>query len=285
MREQNHLMRSLLFVPGDRPERYQKACQSGADIYCIDLEDAVPAEQKKAARSAALEHIGLRSSDDTGGACYLRINSLASRHGVEDLLALAAVTRENGLPDGIVVPMISSAFEVRQIRSVLKHHRCPTIMPMIETPEGVDNLAAILAQGEGLIESLAFGFADYAAITGSDMSWDALLNARSEIIKAASAHAIRCFDGPCFDIPDLAALEEEAARVSRLGFTGKLAIHPSQVDTINQVFVPSASEASWARRVVEAFEQAQGGVISIDGKMIDPPLVEQARRIIVALAD
>jgi len=282
MSEQPNLMRSFLFVPGNRPERFEKARDSGTDIYCIDLQDAVPAAQKGAARRAALEYIANSVGAAAAGspACYLRINSLATADGLEDLLALAAAAKENSLPDCIVLPMISSAFEIRQITAVLGHHPAMKIMPMVETPQGIDNLPAILEQGRSHIEALAFGFADYVAITGSDMSWDALLSARSSIVKAASAGAVRCFDGPCFAIADLAALQEQAVSVSRIGFTGKLAIHPSQVDIINKAFVPSPDKVKWARSVIEAFEQAGGGVVSLDGMMIDQPVVEQARRIV-----
>ncbi len=270
-------MRSILFVPGNRPERFVKASESGADIYCIDLEDAVPPGQKDAARQSALEH--LRSA---GSNCYLRINGLATLAGLEDLVALAAVAKDNALPAGIVLPMAASAFELRQIASVLSGSAALKIMPMIETPEGLDNLPAILEAGLGRIEALAFGCADYAAATGSDMSWDALLSARSAMVKAASRHGVQCIDGPCFDISDLDGLKEDCASVSRLGFSGKLAIHPSQVETINQVFAPSAEQLNWAQEVINAFEQAGGGVLSHDGMMVDQPVIDQARRILAS---
>jgi citrate lyase beta subunit len=273
-------MRSILFVPGNRPERFQKARDSGADSYCIDLEDAVPALEKEAARNAALAHIADSKSEST--ICCLRINSLATSHGLEDLLALAIAAQNNALPECIVLPMACSPFELRQIVQVLNHHPDLKILPMIETPEGLDNLPAILAEGAGHIEAIALGCADYAAAIGSDMSWDALLNARSSMIRAASAYSVSCLDGPFFNIPNLAGLSEESSRVSSLGFSGKLAIHPSQVKTINQVFAPSREKISWARNVIAAFEQAGGGVASFDGMMIDQPVVDQAKRILAS---
>lgn len=270
-------MRSILFVPGTTPERFVKASESGADIYCIDLEDGVPAAQKKAARHAALEH--LRSAGPT---CYLRINGLATLAGLEDLLALAALDNADALPACIVLPMAASAFELRQIISVLPTSDTLKIMPMIETPEGLDNLPAILEAGLGRIEALAFGCADYAAAIGSDMGWDALLSARSAMVKAASKHGVQCIDGPCFDIADLDTLKADCAGVSRLGFSGKLAIHPGQVETINRVFAPSPEQLTWARDVINAFAQAGGGVLSHDGMMIDQPVIDQARRILAS---
>ncbi|MBE9539795.1 MAG: CoA ester lyase [Proteobacteria bacterium] len=271
-------MRSLLFVPGNRPERFAKARDSGADNYCIDLEDAVPQAQKEAARNAALAHIADRKSG--GSPCYLRINSLATKYGLEDLLALSTAAAHNALPDCVVLPMASSSFEVRQIIQVLSCHPDLKILPMIETPEGLDNLPAMLLEGRGRIAALALGCADYAAAIGSDMSWDALLDARSALLRAASAHAVPCLDGPFFDIPNLAGLREDAARVSKLGFLGKLAIHPSQVNSINEVFAPSQEKVDWAKKVIAAFEKAGGGVVSFEGMMIDQPMVDQAKRIL-----
>ena len=273
-------MRSILFVPGNRPERFQKACESGADAYCIDLEDAVPPSQKGSARSAALEHIALKRSVSN---CCLRINSLASQVGLEDLLALSSLLNEQKIvPACIIVPMVSSAFEIRQILRVLNDHPSLKIMPMMETPQGLGNLPAILEQGRNHIEAVTFGCADYAASMGSDMSWDSLLLARSSIVQAASRHSVQCIDGPFFEIPDLAGLEAQARRVAGLGFSGKLAIHPSQIQTINEAFVPSPEKISWARSVITVFEKAGGGVVSLDGMMIDQPVIDQATRIIAS---
>jgi citrate lyase beta subunit len=273
-------MRSILFVPGNRPERFQKACDSGADSYCIDLQDAVPATEKEAARNTALAYIA--DSKPDGTACYLRINGLATSHGLEDLLALAVAANRNALPECIVLPMACSSFELRQMIQVLNRHPDLKILPMIETPEGLDNLPAMLAEGACHIEAIALGCADYAAAIGSDMSWDALRNARSSMIRAASRYSVSCLDGPFFDISNLAGLSEESSRVCGLGFSGKLAIHPSQVQTINQVFSPSPEKISWARKVIEVFEQAGGGAVSFDGMMIDQPVVDQAKRIIAS---
>lgn len=282
MSERINLLRSFLFVPGNRPERFDKARASGADIYCIDLEDAVPAPEKAAARDAALAHIAGRGAEkDTGPACYFRINTLTSAAGLQDLLALAAAAQDGLLPDCIVLPKATSAFEISQVSHVFNHHPGLKIMPMIETPQGLEQLPAMLAHS-ACIEAVAFGFADYAAVTGSDMGWDALLMARSTIISAASARGVPCLDGPWFDIPDIDGLRQEAGRVSRLGFKGKLAIHPTQVAPINESFQPTGKEVDWAGEVITAFEQSGGGVVSVNGMMIDQPVVDQARRILAA---
>ena len=273
-------LRSFLFVPGSMPERFVKACDSGADNYCIDLEDAVSPPEKEAARHAALAHIAGSGASLPGGC--IRINSLATRYGLEDLLALATAVQQNALPDSIILPMASSSFELRQIIRVLGCHTGLKIIPMIETPEGLDNLSLILAEGRGHIAALALGCADYAAAIGSDMGWDALLDARSTMLKAASVYAVPCLDGPFFDISNLPGLKEESEKVAGLGFSGKLAIHPSQVDTINEVFTPSREKVDWAKNVLAAFEQAGGGVVSLQGMMIDQPVVDQAKRILAS---
>lgn len=273
-------LRSLLFVPGNMPARFVKARDSGADNYCIDLEDAVSPSAKEAARHTALAHIADGGPLLPGGC--IRINSLATGHGLQDLLALAAAAEQGALPDSIVLPMASSSFELRQIISVLDRHIDLKIIPMIETPEGLDNLPLMLAEGRGYIAAVALGCADYAAAIGSDMSWDALLYARSALVKAASAYAVPALDGPFFDIPNLPGLKEESEKVAALGFSGKLAIHPSQVDIINDVFTPSREKVDWAKNVIAAFEQAGGGVASLQGMMIDQPVVDQAKRILAS---
>ncbi len=270
-------LRSLLFVPGNRPDRFSKARDSGADAYCIDLEDAVPGDEKALARKMALDHIAT-----AGANCFLRINGLATRAGVEDLLALACLAAPS-LPACIVVPMIASPFEIRQIIGVVGNAPSVNILPMIETPEGLDKLSAIVDEGRAYVEAVAFGFADYAAITGSDMSWDALLSARSSLVKAVSGRGIQCIDGPCLEVANTAALEAESARVSRIGFSGKLAIHPSQVAGINVAFAPSDERVKWAQSVVTTFENTGGGAVLHKGMMVDQPVVNQAKQILASV--
>lgn len=280
-----NLMRSFLFVPGNRPERFAKARASGADIYCIDLEDAVPAALKASARDEALAHLAGRPDQEQGGPlCYFRINSLSCKAGLEDLLALSEAASQDLLPDCIVLPKASSGFEIAQTIQLLKQHPQLKIMPMIETPRGLEQLPAML-EYHHWIAGVAFGFGDYAAVTGSDMGWDALLQARSTIVRAASAYGVHCLDGPWFEIPDLDGLRKEAVRVAGLGFRGKLAIHPNQVAVINESFQPSPRRIEWAREVIAAFAGADGGVAVVDGMMVDQPVVDQARRVLAAAGE
>jgi citrate lyase beta subunit/hydroxyacyl-ACP dehydratase HTD2-like protein with hotdog domain len=282
--EGTNLMRSLLFVPGNRPDRYVKASISGADIYCIDLEDAVGIKEKDAARIIALQYIDeLEITKEGAPLCYLRINDLTSTHGLKDMLALREMAQDDRLPDCIVLPMASSAFEIRQLTELLGHHSALRIMPLVETPAGINHLKDILDENE-CVTSIGFGIADYAAAVGSDMSWDALLTVRSQIVAAASERGLHCFDGPQFDILDEVALAHEANKVACLGFKGKMAIHPAQVSIINGSFAPSARDVQWAEAVVKAFEKAEEGVVLLDGRMVDRPLAERAKRILAASA-
>ena len=140
-----NLMRSFLFVPGNRPERFAKARASGADIYCIDLEDAVAPAHKASARDEALAHLTANAGQEAGGPlCYFRINSLSTRAGLEDLLALSEAASHDVLPDCIVLPKASSAFEIAQVIQLLEQHPRLKVMPMIESPKGLDQLPAML---------------------------------------------------------------------------------------------------------------------------------------------
>ena len=276
-----NLMRSFLFVPGNRPERFAKAAASGADVYCIDLEDAVPSSDKANARCAALDYLAARGGHARDKPyCYLRVNPLTTAAGLEDMLALrAAVASGSVLPDVLVLPMVASVFEVQQIVQLLDAHSELKIMPIVETPEGVNALAQILALSNNVV-AVGFGGADYTACTGSDGGWDALLQARSSIASHANVRGIHCFDSPWFVLDDESGLIEETARVSRLGFGGKMAVHPSQVAVINRMIGPSDKELCWAQDIITAYEKAGGGALSVGGMMVDEPVVQRARRML-----
>ncbi len=275
-----NMMRSLLFVPGNRPERFAKARYSGTDIYCIDLEDSVPAAEKGAARSAAIEHVmQCQSETDSASLVAIRINSLRTLDGIKDLVALAEHPGSTSSLDYIILPMTTSAVEIKQVAEVLSGQNSVKIIPLIETPDGIDHLGEILDASDR-VHAAGFGVADYTAITGTEINWDALLYARSRISEICNARGVHCFDGPWFNIADANGLADEARRVSQLGFGGKLAIHPSQVEVINQAFMPSENKVLWARKIIECLEKAGGGVVSVDGVMIDQPLVKRARKIL-----
>ena len=271
--------RSILFVPATRPDRVPKAAATGADAVSVDLEDAVAPADKANARAAVWEQLTVLSS--LGVRSILRINALTTPEGLHDLVALIDSPTA---PDGLFVPKCDSAEEVRWIDSLLgDRHRDMEILPIVETATGLDNVAAI-AGASARVSAVGFGSADFSAEIGSDMGWDALAYARGRIAVAAGQHGISAIDGVWLDYQDDDGLREEATRVATMGFSGKIAIHPQQVPVINQVFTPTDEAIERAQRIVAAAEAAGGGVTTLDGQMIDEPVVQGARRI-VAVAE
>ncbi len=274
--------RSMLFVPGSRPDRFEKALGSVADAVCIDLEDAVAPEQKLEARKAALSFIkGKKSSTALG----LRVNALNAVDGFRDVVALV---ESDTKPDFIMIPKAAGAHEVEQLREILEEGfvegDVPPFWPLMESPEGMANLQAMaLAVGEnGLI---MFGGADYSASIGSDMSWDALYHARASIVAAAALSGCETMDVPYLNVKDDEGLKAETIRVKSLGFTGRACIHPAQVKIVNSIFTPSTEEISAAERVRSAYEENKGGVALLDGKLIEKPVIRAAERVLACKRD
>jgi (S)-citramalyl-CoA lyase len=267
--------RSILFVPATRPDRVPKAAATGADAVSVDLEDAVAPADKADARAAVWEQLAVLSS--LGVRSILRINALTSPEGLRDVVALI---ESPTAPDGLFVPKCDSADEVRWIDSLLgDRHPDMEILPIVETTIGLDNVAAI-AGASARVSAVGFGSADFSAEIGSDMGWDALAYARGRIAVAAGQHGVSAIDGVWLDYRDDDGLRAEAERVATMGFSGKIAIHPQQVSVINRVFTPTEEAIERAQRIVAAAEAAGGGVTTLDGQMIDEPVVQGARRIV-----
>jgi citrate lyase beta subunit len=272
------LMRSLLFVPGDRPDRFAKAEAAGADGVAFDLEDAVAPAKKAGARAAVLAHLAGAS----GAACarVVRINPVATVLGLADLHAL----QESGAPfDALMLPKVEDPAELRLVWSWLAEGR-PTLrlIALIETAKAIE-LAPAIAAGSAL-GALAFGGADLAADLGAALAWDSLAYQRGRLVTAAAAAGIAALDVPHLDIADRDALARECESARRMGFTGKIAIHPSQAAPINAAFTPTPDETERARRIVAASRAAQGGVATVDGRMIDAPVVRAAERVLALAA-
>jgi len=254
-----------LFVPGDRPERFEKALHSGATAVILDLEDAVAPESKARARdlvAAALHADSLRA------ASIVRINAAATPFFSDDLRVLRAIP-----PVAIMLPKCESAADVRTVAAAFPN---AVVIPIIESIGGLDHARAIAA--EPATVALAFGAYDLAAQLGNMPTWDAMASLRTAIVVAARAHQKLAIDAPFVVINDEVGLIQEAERAVEFGFDGKLAIHPRHVGPLLDAFTPSAAEVEHARRVLAAVES--GGVAVVDGKMIDPPLVAAARRIL-----
>ncbi|MCZ2095694.1 MAG: CoA ester lyase [Anaerolineae bacterium] len=272
--------RSMLFVPGLRPDRLGKAAASGADLVCIDLEDAVPPGRKGEARALAME--ALTPSGVRRTPLVLRVNGLCSVEGLRDVLALVDT---GAIPDVIMLPKVRSAEEVRWANELLRHGplaRIPLLV-IIETIEALEN-AATIARAHPRVRALVFGGADLAAELGASMRWEVLLFARSKVIVAAAGAGIDAFDVPCLDVRDAEGCRDEAERALAMGFTGKVAIHPDQVAPINAVFTPDRASVEKARAIVAAFESDPDGLLVMDGKLIEAPVIRAQRRILAIAA-
>ncbi|MCO1334522.1 CoA ester lyase [Microbulbifer sp. OS29] len=263
-------------MPATRPDRYEKAIASGADIACVDLENSVALSEKDAAREQVVNFFS--GKKNIGAQRALRINQLDSDLGIKDMLMLLTLSR---LPDIIMIPKVQSAEEVIGFSQVMApSHKKICIMPLIESPKGLENALSI-AQVDSVV-CLAFGAADYSSVVGSDMSWDALLYGRGRLVQAAAFAGIDAVDGPWLELKDEKGLLEETKRVSALGFSGKIAVHPKQIKPIHHGLAPSNEALSHAQRVVQAYEENHGGILVVDGQMVDMPVVERALKIVAA---
>lgn len=256
---------SLLFVPGARPDRFAKALASDADMACVDLEDAVPADGKVAARTAAIAAIAPRLA--------IRINAVTAVAGLADLLALAAGP---ALPPLILVPMVESPGEIAVICGTLGDSA--RIVPLIETPRGLRN-AADIAGAPGVV-ALMFGGGDMAGELGTALAWEPLLYARQALLMACAEAGIPAIDVPWIALDDADGLAEEARRAHAIGFQAKAAIHPAQLDAIHGAMRPSPELVAEARAALAAHAAGGGGAIRFAGRMLEAPIVRRYARIV-----
>ena len=269
--------RSFLFVPADRPERYAKALASGADAVIIDLEDAIAPADKLAARQALVQAVPSLSAAERGR-LIVRINAVASVWHGDDLAAL-----RNLGPLAVMVPKAESDATLAEVAAAMGA-ACP-LLPLIESVAGLDALDALAACPQVL--RLVFGHLDFQADAGLACGVDEseLVPVRLAIVLASRrAGLVAPVDGISPGTRDTAQLGLDAARSRRGGFGGKLCIHPAQVAVVNAAFTPSADELAWARRVQAAFTAAGGGVFSLDGRMVDAPVLRLAQRTLAQLS-
>lgn len=278
-------LRSLLFVPGDRPERMEKALSLGADALILDLEDSVASSAKAQAREAVAAFLG---RERTAVRLLVRINPLDGALARDDLLAVLPAR-----PDGIVLPKAEGAASVDALGALLDQHGRPSlpILPIAtETPAAIFQLGSYREVAERLC-GLTWGAEDLPATIGAatsrnpDGSYTPPYEvARSLTLFAAHAAGVAAIETVYPNFRDLDGLAAYAARAARDGFTGMMAIHPSQVPAINQAFTPAPEAVAHARAVVAAFEaNPDAGALQLDGKMIDAPHLKQARRILAAV--
>ncbi|MFI5550209.1 HpcH/HpaI aldolase/citrate lyase family protein [Streptomyces sp. NPDC051738] len=254
--------RTLLFVPGDRPDRFAKAASSGADLVIIDLEDAVAPGDKDSARADAAAWLA------DGNRAVVRVNPPGTPWFEADLARIAG----HGVP--LMVPKAQDPAVLADI-AARTDGRCPLI-PLVETALGVER-ALDLCTVAGVVRA-ALGNVDLAA--GLGIAHDdhlALTHARSRLVLASAAAGIAPpVDGVTTAVRDPAALDTDVTHARRLGFTAKLCIHPAQVPSVSDGFTPTPDELRWARRVLDAGES----VTMVDGEMIDRPVLERARGVL-----
>ncbi len=269
--------RSFLFVPGTGLEMFPKALAAGPDIICIDLEDAIAPQHKAAARDATLGLFSTLAEPNDDSELLVRINALNTADGLADVLAVLASDKP---PPGLMLPKIKSPDEVRLLDELLDDvGHSIRLQLIIETNAGLEACHEI-AQASTRVDALLFGGADMAAELRVAPKWAALLYARSRLVHAAATAQVDLIDGPYLDLEDMAGLEREAALCAELGMTGKGAIHPKQLPVIERHFSPSEEQIAQARRITEAFEKAETGLLVVDGKLIEKPVLRSQYRVL-----
>ncbi len=267
--------RSLLFVPGLRPDRFERALESGTDIVCVDIEDAVPLPRKDEARELTFP---LFEKDRPGDVeTMVRINPLSTPEGLKDILALRDCARP---PKALMLAKPGSAAEIRLYDELLQGG-CADIRfhVIIESTDGLANVMEI-ADASPRIDSLLFGAVDMSADLRAEKTWETLLYARSRVVHAAARYGLDLLDVPYLNLDDEAGLKKEAEMSSALGFTGKASIHPKQIPVINGVFSPSAELIDRAKRILEAFEKDTTGLLVVDGELIERPVIRSMQRVL-----
>ena len=269
--------RSVLFSPGDRPELMRKAPAAGADTVVFDLEDAVAPARKSEARAAVADVLTDAAFDPDAEVC-VRVDADAAT-AADDL---DAVLDDDPRLDSVMVPKAASAAGIREVAELVAARGADLpLVALCESARGVlaaDEIAAVPA-----VDAVAFGAEDLAADIGAARtgSGEEVSHARQRVVLAAAAADVDAIDTVFTDIEATDRLAEETATAAQLGYDGKMAIHPAQVEVINEAFTPDAEEVEWAEKVLAARETADDrGVVRVDDEMIDAPLVARAERIV-----
>jgi citrate lyase subunit beta/citryl-CoA lyase len=283
------VLRSMLFVPGNNMRMIAKAATSASDAIILDLEDAVPLADKATARVMTKDTI--KAVKSGGAYIFVRVNALTTRLTAEDLKFVAVEDL-----DGIMLPKTETKSNVVELAAMLREAEKGSglepeslkIIPLVETAKGVINAYQIASASERVV-AVAFGAGDYYRDLGRSVSFlspeqTELLYARSQIVNGSRAAGVQAIDTVFFGLlTDREGFMKETILALQLGFNGKLIIHPAQIAVVNKIFSPSPDAAQYARRVVDAFEEAQIrglGAISFEGKMIDYMSYKQAKELV-----
>jgi len=262
--------RSQLFVPGNRADRFEKACQAGADLVCIDLEDSVGPADKASAREAVIAWLADTSHQNVS----LRINAVETPEGQADIAAL----KSSGLKlPYVMLPKVGSRDEVEGLAVQLPDALGP-FFAIIESARGLVNCNDIFACDR--VKLGMYGAIDYAGDVDCDLSWDTHLYARSKIVAAAAAFNVHLFDVPHIDVRNLDDCEASTRKAKTLGLHARAAIHPAQIAHIHAALSPTDDEVNYAERVMQAYREANGNVVLLDGKFVEAPVVKRAERVL-----
>jgi citrate lyase subunit beta-like protein len=277
--------RALLYMPGDDMHKIQKATTLGVDCICMDMEDGVALKCKQDARTVIAE--ALQTLDFGHSERLARINPVGSGLEVDDLLTVLPAH-----PDGVVIPKVEYGEQIQwvgqQISDAEDEYNWPEarirLLVIVETALGIVNLPQI-ASASSRLEALIFGAEDFAGDLGATRSqegWE-VFYARSAIVTHAAAFGLQAIDMVYLDLADIQGLRREALQGAAMAFAGKQIIHPNQVDPVQACFTPNDEAIAQALRLLEAFSQRQEegvGAFSLDGKMIDAPVVKAAQRVL-----
>jgi citrate lyase subunit beta/citryl-CoA lyase len=272
--------RSVLFSPGDQPSLLRKAPGIGADVVVFDLEDAVAPARKTEARTAVQSVLADPAFDPDCEVC-VRVNPVGFGASDDVQTVLAGQTPDL---DAVMLPKAESAQDVLTLGRLLDEQAFGVpVLALVESARGVLHAEEIADAGP--TDALVFGAEDLAADVGATRTDDGteVLHAREHVVLAAGAADVDAIDTVYTDIDDTEGLRAETEFAAQLGYDGKMAIHPGQVDPINDAFTPDADDVEWAERILEAKAEADAegkGVFRVDGEMVDAPLVAQAERIV-----
>lgn len=259
------IARSYLFVPGDRPDRFDKAMAAGADAVIVDLEDAVAPAKKAQARAAIGKWLSAEKK------ILLRINADTTEWYREDLQLARAV--------GVAGILLSKAQSIDGALQAICVETGKFLLPQVETAQGFENAYA-LASTPG-VQRLLFGTLDFQVDLGIEGEGDELAYFRSELVLVSRLAGIQSpVDGPSTALDDAEQVTADTQRARRMGFGGKLCIHPRQVAPVNAVFAPSAADLAWAKRVLATAKESDGAAVALDGRMVDRPVILKAEQIV-----
>ena len=274
-----NVRRSFIFTPGLKPEMFPKAIASGADMVCIELEDGIAIKDKNEARKNTIE--ALKNLEVKSGVeLVVRVNCQRTKYGLLDLEAFIS----SKLPvKALMLPKVKTPDEITFIDDLLTDSGLDTDLHVImETNEALESIYEI-AHASKRIVALYFGGVDMAAELRVPNEYKNLIYARSKLVHAGASVGVDVIDVPYLDLDDMDGMKKESELVRDLGFTGKGSIHPKQINILNEIFTPSKEEIMKAKKIVDQFNESNTGLVVIDGKLIEKPVLrEMQRKILIA---